>query len=919
MRLAPECALPVRWPCVQTPVSMRLFDRSPSRLASNLQGRAGILAFVLTGLALRLFALHCRADELSPVNLHGTNFTISVPNVEAGEYTAILGFMETDATAAGQRLFDIEYAGHLIASNLDVFARAGGAERPYFLTVPVKHAADLEGGPLAFKFIARKDQAIFNSLELKNASGARVFLLKAIDVMNPQDREANKIPDIPGPILWKDPSQPIEVRARDLVSRLSLAEKVAQLRNGAPPIWRLGIPAYDYWSECLHGVGRAGVATVFPQAIGMAATWDTPLIHEVADAIATEARAKHNAYAQLHEGDSVRYVGLTFWTPNINLVRDPRWGRGQETYGEDPFLTSQMAVAFIRGLQGEALPGGGGVPPASFPKYLKAMACAKHFAVYSGPESIRQNFNAQVSERDLFDSYLPQFEAAVREGHVGAVMGAYNEVNGEPACSNPFLLNDLLRRQWGFAGHVVSDCGAIGNIFENYKIVPSPEAAAVRALAAGCDLCCGTNYNSLLEAALHGLVDPKQIDTAVERVLTSRFRLGLFDPPASVPYSQIPASENDSPEHAQLALRTARESIVLLKNDGLLPLDRGQLKRIAVIGTNAVSVSMMLGDYNGTPSRPVTILDGIKSVAGNGIEVFFDPGCPLAIPKGVKWESAAAVSTAVQIAKTADLIIYVGGLSPDLEGEEMTVEAQGFFGGDRTRIELPEPQTELLKALHTTGKPIVFVNCSGSAVAMPWAAKNIPAILQAWYPGQAGGRAVAEILFGDANPAGRLPITVYSSTDDLPPFEDYSMANRTYRYFRGTPEFAFGHGLSYTRFVYGKPKLDAAKVSATGDLNLSFTIKNTGAREGDEVAQVYFHRKNAEPADARESLCAFTRVRIANNQTANVSLQIPAERFRHWSTSERKYVVEPGEYELLIGSASDDIRARVPVEIAAGN
>ncbi len=877
---------------------MRFFARTKSWLA----------CFVIC-LALAIFAFHCHgADELSSANLYGTNFTVSVPNVPAGDYTAILGFMEIEATAAGQRLFDIEYGGHLVASNLDVFSAAGGIGKPYFLSLPVKHAADLEGGPLAFKFIARKDQAIFNSLELKNSSGARIFLIKATDIMNPQDREANKTPEIPGSVLWKDASLPVDVRVRDLVSRLSLAEKVGQLRNGAPPIWRLGLPAYDYWSECLHGVGRAGVATVFPQAIGMAATWDTPLVHEVADTIATEARAKHNAYAQLHGGDSIRYAGLTFWTPTINLFRDPRWGRGQETYGEDPFLTSQMAVAFIRGLQGDD------------PKFLKAMACAKHFAVYSGPEAIRQRFNAEVSERDLFDSYLPQFEAAVREGHVGAIMGAYNQVNGEPACSNPFLLNDLLRKQWGFDGHVVSDCGAIGNIFENYKIVPSPETAAVRALKAGCDLCCGTDYDGLTHAVANGLVDSRQIDTALQRVLTARFRLGLFDPPASVPYAQIPITENDSPAHAQLALRTARESIVLLKNDGLLPLDRQKIKRIAVIGTNAVS--MLLGDYNGTPSRPITILDGIKNIAGNGIEVTFDPGCPLAMHSSSTGVSPVRIKSleqditnALQIAKQADVIIYVGGLNPELEGEEMTVDADGFLGGDRTRIELPAPQTDLLKALHAIGKPVVFVNCSGSAVAMPWETKNLPAILQAWYPGQAGGRAVAEVLFGDVNPAGRLPVTVYASTEDLPAFEDYSMSNRTYRYYGGTPEFAFGHGLTYTHFDYANAKLGSETVSTNGTLNLSFAIKNAGAMDGDEVAQVYFHRKNSEPSDAKQSLCGFIRVHIAKKETATVSLQIPAQRFRHWSTSEKRYVVEPGACELLIGSASDDIRARVPVEI----
>src|SRR6185437_15990258 len=410
----------------------------------------------------------------------------------------------------------------------------GGADKLFFLKVPVQHAADIEGGPLAFKFIGRKGDAILNSLELKSLSGATIFYLKATDMMPGGNDAAAKPPTVPGPVLWKDPSQPADVRVKDLVSRMSLAEKVAQLRNGAPPIWRLGLPGYDYWSECLHGVARAGTATDFPQAIGMAATWDAPLIHQVADTIATEARAKHNQYAQLHDGDSVRYVGLTFWTPNINLVRDPRWGRGQETYGEDPFLTGQLAVAFIRGLQGENLPGSAGAASdqAKAPKYLKAMACAKHFAVYSGPEWGRQGFNAQPPERDLFESYLPQFEAAVREGHVGAIMGAYTALNGEPACSNPFLLTDLLRNQWGFDGHVVSDCGAINNIFALHKIVAMPEEAAVRALKAGCDLCCGTNYDALVDAVQRGLVDEHTIDVSLERVLTARFRLGLFDPPA---------------------------------------------------------------------------------------------------------------------------------------------------------------------------------------------------------------------------------------------------------------------------------------------------------------------------------------------------------------------------------------------------
>jgi beta-glucosidase len=497
-------------------------------------------------------------------------------------------------------------------------------------------------------------------------------------------------------------------------------------------------------------------------------------------------------------------------------------------------------------------------------------------------------------------------------------MGAYNELNGEPACSNPFLLTELLRQRWGFDGHVVSDCGAIANIFENYKLAASPEDAAVRALKAGCDLSCGTNFNGLLSAAMKGSVTPQQINAAVQRVLTARFRLGLFDPPDSVPYAKISASEIDSPAHAQLALRTARESIVLLKNNDLLPLDRRKFKRIAVVGTNAISESMLLGDYNGTPSHPTTILEGIKSVAGNGIEVTFDAGCPLAVPNGVKYESGAR-ATAAEIAKNADLIIYVGGLSPDLEGEAMAVPFNGFLDGDRTRIELPEIQTDLLKALHATGKPVVFINCSGGAVAMPWEAKNLPAILQAWYPGQAGGRAVAEILFGDANPAGRLPVTFYSSTAELPAFEDYSMTNRTYRYYRGTPEFAFGHGLSYTHFEYSNAKLASDKLSTNGTITLSFTLKNAGSRDGEEVAQVYFHRTNSEPTDAKEALCAFIRVQLAQKQTTNVSLPIPVERFRQWNVSQKGYIVPAGAYELLVGSASADIHARVPLEITTAH
>jgi beta-glucosidase len=724
--------------------------------------------------------------------------------------------------------------------------------------------------------------------------------------VNAGDAAAAKPPVVEGPEIWKDPAPPVAARINDLVSRMSLAEKVQEMCNAAPAIPRLGVPAYDYWSECLHGVGRAGTATVFPQAIGMAATWNIPLIRAEADAIATEARAKHNDYASKHHGDSARYYGLTFWTPNINIFRDPRWGRGQETYGEDPFLTAQLGVAFIRGLQGDD------------PKYVKAMAGAKHFAVHSGPEPARHMFDARPPERDFYETYLPQFEAAVREGRVGAVMGAYNSVYGEPACASPLLLTNLLRKQWGFYCHVVSDCGAIYDIYANHKFADTPEAAAALAVKAGDDLCCGTDYNSLLRAVKKGLVSEKEIDTAVSRVLEARFRLGLFDPPEKVAYARIPISENDTLEHEALALQVARQSIVLLKNDGLLPLDRAKIKRIAVIGANANSVPVLLGNYNGTPARPVTILDGIKSVAGANLQVDYDPACPLALGRdGTGRPDEQTWTKTVATAWNSDVIIYVGGISPQLEGEEMKVDYDGFNGGDRTQIELPPVQIELLKALQETGKPVVFVNCSGSAIAMPWAAENLPAILQAWYPGEQGGRAVADVLFGNANPAGRLPVTVYRSMDDLPAFDNYSMSNRTYRYFGGQPLFAFGHGLSYTKFGYSDAGLKATNVSASDTIKLTFALLNEGAWDGDEVAQVYFRHVNSTRPQPRLALCGFVRIHLQASQGARFTMNIPVERFRYWNPEKKQYAVEPGSYELLIGAASDDIRLRVPLKIAA--
>ena len=835
----------------------------------------------------------------------GSNFTLTVSRLRAGRYTVIIRGAETYFDHAGARVFEVASGNTVIASNLDLFAAAGGADRVYSVTGEVEKSDS--SSPLTVTFTASQNNAKFNTFEVLNASGAEMVSLNASDLADPMTAADSQPPVVAGPEIWKDASQPQDARIRDLISRMSLAEKAQQIRDDTPAIPRLGIPSYDFWSEALHGAAREGVATVFPQAIGMAATWDTLLVHSEADVISTEARAKFNEYSQAHNGDSARYHGLTFWSPNINIFRDPRWGRGQETYGEDPFLTGSLAVAFIHGLQGDD------------PKYIKVMACAKHYAVHSGPEPARHGFNAQPPERDLYETYLPHFEMAVRDGHVGGVMGAYTALNGVPDCASDFLLTDLLRKQWGFDGYVVSDCDAVHDIFSGHHYTDSLPAAAAVAVKAGCDICCGDSYNALLQATENKLISIPEIDNALYYALKTRFRLGMFDPPQDVPWSNIGMDQNDTPAHEALALKVAEESIVLLKNDGLLPLDRHRIKRIAVIGENADSVPLLEGNYNGTPARPVTILQGIRAIAGPDIDVTYDTGCPLALRKdGSNQPSPDMIAKAVAAANSADVVIYVGGISPGLEGEEMS-EAngfEGFHGGDRTQIELPGVQTDLLKALNATGKPVVLVNCSGSAIAMPWEAEHLPAIVQAWYPGEQGGRAVGEILFGDANPAGRLPVTFYASTEDLPDFEDYSMSNRTYRYFNGQPLFAFGHGLSYTKFTYKKLRLDRSSFAPSDAVRVSFNLKNSGARDGDEVAQVYFRHVNSAVPQPKLALCGFERVHLENGKETKVTLEIPAERFRYWDTTKKQYVVEAGKYELLIGGGSDDIRLKAPFEVA---
>ncbi len=702
---------------------------------------------------------------------------------------------------------------------------------------------------------------------------------------------------------YRDTSRPLAARVESLMGQMTLEEKTAQLQNGAPAIHRLGVPAYNYWSEGLHGIANEGIATVFPQAIGNAATWDPPLLHAIGDVVATEARAKFNAKGV--EGDHGWFNGLTIWSPNINIFRDPRWGRGQETYGEDPFLTARMGVAFIQGMQGDD------------PQHLKAVACAKHFAVHSGPEPLRHRFDVHPPERDLYETYLPQFEAAVREGHVGQVMSAYNAINGIPAPADKWLLTDLLRGQWGFDGYVVSDCDAVGDIVGGHHYADTREQAAADAVKAGTDLNCGGTYGALVSAVHGGQISEDEINTALRRVLTERFRLGLFDPPTYA-YAKITAADNDTPQHGDLALRAARESMVLLKNDGLLPLDPAKLKHVAVIGANADDIRMLQGNYNGTPSHPISILQGLKDALGTGAEVTYVRGCPLAVNAAdTSGASSPEFQQAVEAAKSADVVIYVGGISARLEGEEMRVTMVGFTGGDRTRIELPQVQEDLLRAVAAVGKPVVYVNCSGSAMAIPWEADHMAAILQAWYPGQNGGTAVADVLLGRYNPSGRLPVTFYASTEALPDFQDYSMASRTYRYYAGKALFPFGYGLSYTDFSYGKPRFSARQLRPTDTLQVTVPVRNTGARDGDEVVQVYVrHVKSAVPQPIH-SLCAFQRVSVPKGQTRTATLTISPARFRYWDVTKKAYVVEPGPYEIQIGSSSTDIRARQVITVTA--
>lgn len=869
--------------------------------------------------------------------------------------------------------------------------------------------------------------------------------------------------DKPQPLpIYQNPQRSFEERAADLVSRMTLEEKVAQMQNAAPAIPRLGVPQYEWWNEALHGVARAGAATVFPQAIGMAASFDPELMLKIATVISDEGRAKHHEFARRDERK--RYQGLTFWSPNINIFRDPRWGRGQETYGEDPYLTAQMGVAFVKGLQGD------------HPKYRKTDATAKHFAVHSGPEYNRHEFDARPTERDLYETYLPAFHALVQEANVAAFMGAYNRVNGESASASQRLLLDILRRDWGFKGYVVSDCDSIEDIFKYHKIVETPEQAAALGVKKGLELNCGKTYAALVNAVKQGLITEAEIDDALHRLFLTRFRLGMFDPPAQVTWAQIPYSVNQSSAHDQLARQAAQQSLVLLKNAKLkehllLPLSK-ELDSIAVIGPTADEVMSLLGNYYGTPADPVTILRGIREAVSPGTQVHYARGVdlvegreePRAAPviepqylrpssnskeqglkgeyfRGVdlkgepalvrtdpriafRWDRGAPtddlvargelhqdkalsdehfsarwtgellppisgeyeinvsandgfrlfidnkkvldawqlaerlsghsvkiqlqagknvpirleyfedirdaevrlawrlpgarspIEEALDAANKSDVIVFVGGLTGDVEGEEMKVNFPGFMGGDRTDLRLPKPQRESLQQLVATGKPVVLVLTGGASLAVDWADKHVPAILMAWYPGQRGGNAVADVLFGDVSPGGRLPVTFYREDAKLPDFEDYSMQGRTYRYYDETPLYPFGHGLSYSEFSYDNLAFDKKAVKAGEQLTVSLQIKNTGKMLATEVVQLYVRPVKRSKLDSIKNLRDFRSVDLNPGEAKTLQFTLAADKdFTYYDEKKKAYRIKPGKYEVQVGASSSDIRLKQTIKV----
>jgi len=698
--------------------------------------------------------------------------------------------------------------------------------------------------------------------------------------------------------LYLDYTKPFEERVDDLVSRMTLEEKVSQMINTAVAIPRLHIPKYNWWSECLHGVAAGGYATVFPQAIGLAATWNEDLIYRMATVISDEARAKHHESVRREKRGTFR--GLTFWSPNVNLFRDPRWGRGQETYGEDPYLSSRIGVNFVKGLQGND------------PKYLKVVATPKHYVVHSGPEGLRHEFNAKATNKNLWETYLPAFEACIKEAKAYSIMCAYNRTNEGPCCSNELLLQDILREDWDFEGFVVSDCGAIGDIYRGHKMVGSVVEAAALAINAGCDLFCHVMYADIekkkelsqwiSDAVTQDLLSENTINKSLKRLFMARFKLGMFDPPEIVQYQRIPFEVNDSEDHRKLALKTARESIVLLKNENdFLPLSK-EWKSIAVIGPSAEDLDVLRGNYSSIPSEYTTFLQGIKQKVTSQTQVLYVKGC------GLNTKSKEGFGRAIEAANESELVIMVLGISHLFEGEEGQTE-ESEATGDRISLDLPGVQNDLLKVIHETGKPIVLILTSGSALSINYAKEHIPAIIQAWYPGEEGGAATADIIFGDYNPSGKLPITFYKSVDQLPPFEDYNMEGRTYRYFKDEPLYPFGYGLSYTKFKYSNLKISPHRIKIGEDISISVEVENIGKITGDEVVQLYLSKLAPNLELPIRELQGFQRINLKKGESTTVSFTLTSKNLFHVN-NEGKRIIEPGIIQISVGGCqpgfSDD-------------
>lgn len=694
---------------------------------------------------------------------------------------------------------------------------------------------------------------------------------------------------------YLDESLSFEERVKDLVSRMTLEEKTTQMLYNSPAIPRLGIPSYNWWNEALHGVARAGIATVFPQAIGMAATFDEELLFEIADVISTEGRAKYHEFQRKDDHDI--YKGLTFWSPNINIFRDPRWGRGHETYGEDTYLTTRLGIRFVEGLQGND------------DKYLKTAACAKHFAVHSGPEGERHSFNAVASQKDMYETYLPAFKKLVQEAKVEAVMGAYNRTNGEPCCGSKTLLKDILREDWGFEGHVTSDCWAIKDFHEYHMVTKTAPESVALAVNNGCDVNCGNMYLNLMIAYNEGLITQEKIDESVSRLMMTRMKLGMFDKDEKVPFAATPYDVVDCKEHRELALKASKESLVLLKNAGqLLPLKKEDLKSIAVIGPNADSREALMGNYYGTPSQYITVLDGIREYLPDSVRINYSQGCHLYKDKVEGLAMANdRIAEAVAAAEKSDVAVICLGLDATIEGEEG--DAGNEYGaGDKFDLNLPGLQQQLLTAVAATGKPVILVLLAGSALAVTWADENVPAIVQAWYPGAQGGRAIAQMLFGAFSPSGKLPVTFYRTTEELPDFRDYSMKNRTYKYMENEALYPFGFGLGYTEFQYSDLKLSSTKIKAGDSVTCSVKVKNTGACQSKETVQLYLRDVETGTTAPRWQLKGICKLELLPGEQKEAILTLTAEDM-YLITDEGEAVLEPGSFEVYVGGSQPDARS----------